>query len=120
MSQSPIDAPTFEALVALEADAAPGLVQGMIQKFFEDAPSSIEKIKQAIEKNDAHAVSLEVHNLKSSCAYLGAFPMRNICLELEHEVHPSANFSKVSSLTKQLEEEYQCVKSNLEMRRAAL
>lgn len=78
----------------------------LINMFFEQAPSSIEKIKNHADQKDAEKLGKEAHYLKGSALALGAVDMVEICKKLQtHEEHN--DLSDIQSLIEQLEFSYE-------------
>jgi len=79
-SENIIDPATFEALRdAMGADFLPELVQ----IYLDETPQIIEKLQQALAKQDCEAFRLAAHSIKSTSNSMGALPFGLLARELE-------------------------------------
>mgnify|MGYP003997106673 CR=1 FL=1 len=74
------------------------LIELILNSFFEEAPELIEKIEQAVNKNDIKGVQLSSHALKGSAANVNADLLRNAALEMETHAKAQNSDSFVSTL----------------------
>jgi HPt (histidine-containing phosphotransfer) domain-containing protein len=58
----------------------------VLAEFLMAAPARMERMRAAIEGEDATATGLEAHTLKGSCRMLGADALAAICEEIEGQV----------------------------------
>ncbi|MGE4108688.1 MAG: Hpt domain-containing protein [Bacteriovoracia bacterium] len=77
-----IDEAAITTLKELD-DGQPATLLQLLDLFFEVTPKKLEAIGQAIRAGDAKTVFTEAHGLKSSCRYVGALTMANLCEKLE-------------------------------------
>ncbi len=75
-----IDQTTFIALrESMGADFLPELAQ----VYFEETPQLLEKLHQALEKNDQEAFRMAAHSIKSTSNSFGALEFGTLAKELE-------------------------------------
>jgi len=80
---APILDSAIERLRELDPDGGLDGAKELIQVFLESAPENIEKMQEALDHDDAKAVCLNAHALKSGAAYVGAAPLSELCRRLE-------------------------------------
>ncbi|MCI0487344.1 MAG: ATP-binding protein [Blastocatellia bacterium] len=91
----------------------------LVDMFLEDAAQRLQALSSALAATDANAMAQESHALKSSCRYLGARRMAEICEKLEKSSR-AGTVSGADALLKTLEEEFPRVKSALESEKEKL
>lgn len=61
----------------------PEPVRDLIQSYLHEAPLALERVRSALERNNAADLAAAAHSLKSSSAMLGARQVSEIASELE-------------------------------------
>ncbi len=90
----------------------------MIDTYFDDTPTLVAAMRQALVSGDAVALRLSAHALKSNSANFGAPRLAALCQALEEQ--GSANtLDGASALLAQVEAEYGTVRQALEAARPA-
>jgi HPt (histidine-containing phosphotransfer) domain-containing protein len=92
---SSIDLSVLEGLKELSGDDGGEFLVTLIELFLTSTPKKVQKMKEALGRNDAKTVSFEAHSLKSSAASLGALAVSKIATEIENETKGS----KISAAT---------------------
>jgi HPt (histidine-containing phosphotransfer) domain-containing protein len=82
--QPGLDAATLDELRALAGDD-PAILDELIATFLEDAPALLNAMRDAIERQDADALRLAAHSLKSAGAQFGALALSAQCKALEQQ-----------------------------------
>ena len=59
------------------------LLEELLSLYFQEAPTRLAAARRGVEVEDAAAVQLAVHSLKSSSAQLGALHVQQLCQEAE-------------------------------------
>lgn len=83
---SSIDHQTFQGLVDLESQSAPGLVRDLVTDFIATAPVVMDRMESSIkagDPNELRSLSRAFHRI---CANLGATELSALCLGLESQV----------------------------------
>lgn len=78
-----LDRKILESLEKMAGNKAKDLLHDLIMAYFDDAPSRISAITEAIAKNDPFALRQAAHALRSASANLGAKQLSVVCQELE-------------------------------------
>jgi CheY-like chemotaxis protein len=91
----PLDRSVLAGLRELQGEGEPDLLDELIEMFFDDVPSQLEALQEAVEVGDAHSVERVAHTLKGSCGNMGATRMAAICAELQ-DIGPSKDLSRAS------------------------
>ena len=78
-----IDMQVLETLQAELAVVAPGLMSELIELYLTNTPHVLATMQQAITENEATALNINAHTLKSNSARLGAITCSRLCLDLE-------------------------------------
>jgi two-component system, sensor histidine kinase and response regulator len=78
-----LDRRALDALRALEAQGAKGLLTRAVELYLRDAARHVQAIQAAVAQGDAAAVRERAHALKSSSANLGAQHVALLCKQLE-------------------------------------
>jgi len=80
MTQSTIDAATFEEL---KATAGADFVRELVDTFLADAPEMLKGLRQALEDGDAERFRRVAHTLKSNSNTFGAATLAVLARQLE-------------------------------------
>jgi len=79
-----IDPGSLEELRALPDEDGQSLLRSLILTFIEDAPSSLNGMRAALDLGDARAAALLAHGLKGASGYLGAHRLAELCGKIEY------------------------------------
>jgi HPt (histidine-containing phosphotransfer) domain-containing protein len=77
----------------------------LIETFLQDAPKLIADMDQAVTKENAAALHLAAHSLKSNSADFGAILLSTLCKELE-QMGRNKSLAGAAALMPQLYHEY--------------
>lgn len=102
-----IDLPSLDpaALERLKRFGGGKLLGEMIRLFLTAAPERITAARVAVDANDAPALELALHSLKSSSAQLGAMRMQRLCAQGEQDAR-DGNLAAVRPVVGDLEQEF--------------
>jgi CheY-like chemotaxis protein len=78
----PVKPLSVDILAKLKAEDEEQLAQ-LIELFVESAPVTISDMQHALENSRAADMALAAHTLKGSCSNFGAFPLRDLCAQIE-------------------------------------
>jgi signal transduction histidine kinase/CheY-like chemotaxis protein/HPt (histidine-containing phosphotransfer) domain-containing protein len=78
-----INAYAFQALRALQQSGRPGLLTRIIKLFNREAPRLLNEMRDAVGAQDAEALRIAAHTLKSNCANVGAQSLAATCRDIE-------------------------------------
>jgi signal transduction histidine kinase/CheY-like chemotaxis protein/HPt (histidine-containing phosphotransfer) domain-containing protein len=84
VSESPLDESVLAQIRALQRPGAPSLLAKIINRYLDNFPTLVQRMREAVTHGDALALTEAAHSLKSSSANLGAVPLAALCKELEH------------------------------------
>lgn len=84
-SQAEVLDPTTvsELRKAAESYGNPQFIRQLVEIYRTNAPKRVEQIHKAVAEQDAAALTLVAHTLKSNCSMLGATAMAQLCARLE-------------------------------------
>ncbi|HEY8494094.1 MAG TPA: response regulator, partial [Myxococcota bacterium] len=108
-----LDRSALASIRALELPGAGGLLQRVIHRYAEDAPRLVEKMRAAAANDDAHALQVAAHTLKSASANVGAVKLAGMCKNLEMAGR-SGNTAGAAEAVLEVERELSRVASALE------
>ena len=80
-----IDREVFKELKKLQMPGFPDVVAELIKIFICDTPPKIKALEAAVGERNSVAVQKMAHNLKSSCANIGALRLSALCRTLEND-----------------------------------
>ena len=106
-----IDPKVIESMLVLGGGGRE-LLTKMIGLFLQDAPRRLAAIREAMKRDDAHAVAGAAHAFKSSSANLGAAALSDMCKRLERQCREGA-IATAPSLVAEIEAEYTQVAADL-------
>ena len=66
-----------------ELDSNTGLMERIINLYLQTAPQHMLELRNAVQHEDARALSRTAHTFKSSCAQLGAEHLAGLCNRLD-------------------------------------
>ena len=85
------------------------MLSGFIGMFVRDTAERLTRLDGLAAQQDAAAVEREAHNLKGSCANLGAERMAALCHQLETEAE-AGSLGSANELLKRLDSEFDRLK----------
>jgi HPt (histidine-containing phosphotransfer) domain-containing protein len=74
-----------EALEHLSQSGADSLVTELLGDFRADVAARLLRLRQAVARNDAATIKIEVHSIKGSAAQMGAAGLAAACRQVEIE-----------------------------------
>jgi HPt (histidine-containing phosphotransfer) domain-containing protein len=77
----------------------------------------LQRLEKAREQGNHHVVKLTAHELKGSCAGIGALSMSTTCRLIEEAMKRGDSIESVAELVEQLHESFRAVKRLLNERR---
>jgi len=78
-----VDLSALSDLLSSLGDKAPMAEARLIDTYLRELPRMIDQLRVALETGDREVLHRVVHTLKSSSASLGAFPLSQMCADLE-------------------------------------
>jgi signal transduction histidine kinase/DNA-binding response OmpR family regulator/HPt (histidine-containing phosphotransfer) domain-containing protein len=78
-----LDRAALASIRALERPGSRDLLRRVIDRYAEDAPRLVASMRMAAANDDAHALQVAAHTLKSASANLGALALAGMCKNLE-------------------------------------
>ena len=106
------DPAPLSRLEELQQGGERSLVQELIAIFLRQTPERLRVLRAAIENGDFIKASEEAHSLKSSCGYLGALKMEELCREVE-ETAAEAGRDRLAQLAARLGDAFEVVRLKL-------
>ncbi|MEW6304147.1 MAG: PAS domain S-box protein [Verrucomicrobiota bacterium] len=88
-------------------------VTELIDLYLEDAPERLQRMRSAIERNDAPALHSPAHSLKGSSSNLGAVRLASLCAKLDQK-SKAGDLAGASELYHQADAEFSRVRAMLE------
>lgn len=85
---------------ALQIEGTPDILTTIINLYLKETPGQLKKLYLALRANDAVEVRSVAHNLKTSCANLGALPLSALFKEIELKGHTNSLQGAVQLLIK--------------------
>ena len=108
-----INSEALDEIRSLQSPRRPTLLADLIRSFFESSEGLIEDLRNAVEADDATAVSETAHALKSSSGNVGARAVSKLASELE-ALGKTGDLSHSKSILNRLEELYASTQQALE------
>ena len=96
-----LDKSFLEDLRMLESNPPDGIVDEILNIFFEIAPKMVAELKTALDHSNLIEINRKAHSLKSSAGNLGATRMAEVCLQLERSTDLEQMRALVSVLTEE-------------------
>nr|WP_242041904.1 response regulator [Alkalinema sp. FACHB-956] len=114
-----IDEEAISELIDMLGEEGTSVFVEIIHNYFEDAPTCLRQMEQAIAQQDANGLRAAAHTLKGISAAIGALPLSEICKELElfgrqGNVDPAQ--MPIMPLLQQAQQEYDRVEAELHLR----
>ncbi|MFH0725137.1 MAG: response regulator [Pseudomonadota bacterium] len=78
-----LDPEALKNLRALQLSDAPDLFGTLVETYLHESPRLLERLRDAILREDLESASRAAHSLKSSSAVLGATRFAALCIEME-------------------------------------
>ena len=88
--KEPINRLALEKIRALQIEGAPDILTSIIGLYVKETPVRLKKLYQALRAGDAVEVRSVAHDLKTSCASLGALSLSSLFKEIEHRGHTNS------------------------------
>jgi HPt (histidine-containing phosphotransfer) domain-containing protein len=114
-----LDKQALDTLVGLFGDEGPEAISGLIDEYFDEIAFTLPKMDEAVEQQDANALYVLAHTLKSSSANMGAASIAAIAKQIEAAARVGEWEFAISQLA-ELKAEQPQVQRALEAYRAAL
>lgn len=103
--RSVIEKRVIENLKEMAATGNKSLIKELVLLFMQEATASIKKLREQVQNEDFVSVAKTAHYLKSSCANLGVFGMKDLTEKLELQKN-GGNKDQSMALVDGLEKEY--------------
>ncbi|HEY9621802.1 MAG TPA: Hpt domain-containing protein [Crinalium sp.] len=107
-----IDREILQNIRDIAGDQADELLEELIQNYLEDAPQSLQRIREALSADDAAKLEAAAHALRSISLNLGAASLADVCQSLEF-IGRAGNTDGADPLVIQAESIYEQVKEIL-------
>jgi CheY-like chemotaxis protein len=107
-----LDEKQLNSIRSLQREGAPDILEKVINHYFTEAPSFIQRLREAVLANEAGVIRSVAHSFKTSSANLGALLLADYCREMETLGLNNAMTSTREVLGK-IEEEYVAVSAAL-------
>lgn len=104
-----IDKVAIETLVSLQDEDNKAFLTSVFQEFCDHTNQNIEKLKMLASEEDIIMMRSMSHQLKSSCAMVGAKKLARLCAQLEFKV-ANNDLNNLHFLLGQIQSEHQQVK----------
>ena len=106
----------FSQLLQLQDESNPDFVQEIIELYFSDSSSKLDKLEQrlSVSQPDYSDIDQLVHQFKGSSASFGAHSMAQLCAKLR-ETCQAQDQASCQTLVKQAREVFEVLKSQLEV-----
>lgn len=88
-------------------------VTNLLNRFLQGTPERLRALQAAVAESDCEALEFQAHTLKSSCGYVGATVMVEVCQALE-SLGRAGETDDAGRLLSQLQESFALVTSALE------
>jgi CheY-like chemotaxis protein len=102
---SVLDASRLDEIRSLMTDDDPDFLFNIIEQFIRDTGRLIQEMKAALRANDAPALKVAAHTLKSSSASLGATDLSTLCKEVQ-TLAAEGSVEPAESIVVQIENEF--------------
>jgi len=112
LSEDPIDHGVLDSLRELGASDDPTLLSELIDSFLVNTDLRMEKLRTALEREDAEMLYKAAHSLKGSSGNFGAVNLGVLCQQMEEIVGHNGPVAARERL-RQIEVEYERVKQAL-------
>ena len=109
---SVIDESVLDGIRELQRAGRPNLLDKMILYFLHDGSRVLEKLREGLQTGDAEEIRYAAHTFKSSCAFLGALHLSELCQQIETAAREE-RCDAASELMVRIDAEYQVVRELL-------
>jgi PAS domain S-box-containing protein len=103
-----LDRNILDSIRSLQTEDTPDVFERVIGIYMQKSPLLLEKLRDAISRQDAAAIESAAHSLKSGNANVGALEMAALCSELE-QLGRAERIDRVPEIFARLEETYPLV-----------
>jgi polar amino acid transport system substrate-binding protein len=93
------------------------MMDELVPVFVDSTEVCLQRLEKAREQGNHHVVKLTAHELKGSCAGIGALSMSTTCRLIEEAMKRGDSIESVAELVEQLHESFRAVKRLLNERR---
>jgi HPt (histidine-containing phosphotransfer) domain-containing protein len=111
-----LDDNALNAIRSLERQGAADMLNKVVELYFHRTPLLLRELRQAASRDDAAALRLAAHSLKSSSANLGASHLAELCRQLEASAK-SGDLGRVPRQVAEIEAEYEKIRPALAQER---
>ena len=94
----------LDDIVEMDKGQEESLLKELVSLFQTQTPLQFQKINHGLTNKDATEIGRAAHTLKSSCSYLGAMEMVDICKKLETIQKGVVSWDEGSALYQRLQE----------------
>ena len=101
-----VDTQAWDIIKQLQKEGAPNLLHKIIGLYFDNSSKLISTMKEALAANDPEGLHRAAHSLKSNSRYLGAFPLGDLCQQLEAMSKYEGITAQSERLLTEIEREY--------------
>jgi len=112
-TEAALERAALDAIRVLDETGAAGLLQQVVQLYFESTPRLIAELRRAHAAGEVQAVRNAAHSLKSSSANLGATRLAEMCKAVEHAARAGALSADLPG-PDEIEREYAAVRRALD------
>ncbi len=102
-----------------QLDISCDLLSTLITLFLEDVPTRLVTLQNALQQGDAGALVRAAHSVNGSSGNLGAWRMRQLCIEIE-ACGKAKDLTRIRDLLAQLASEFELVRQRLMVEHATL
>ena len=103
-----LDSATFDGMKDLLEDEFPSF----LEMFFSENQEALDKIKNGLDQNDAHAIRAAAHNIKSSSGYIGAIKLSELAQKIETQAS-SGSTDNIDNMFNESMDIFNTLKRNL-------
>ncbi|MBW4682444.1 MAG: PAS domain S-box protein [Microcoleus vaginatus WJT46-NPBG5] len=108
-----IDSKALNELRQMLGEDSAEMLTIVIDSYLTDAVDLLQALRRAVEQEDATALNLPAHTLKSTSATLGAMVLAQLCKQLETMAR-TGMMAEAAAIVSQVEAEYERVKQALQ------
>jgi two-component system, sensor histidine kinase and response regulator len=101
-----VDTQAWDMIKRLQKEGTPNLLHKIIELYFDNSSKLISTMKESLAVNDPEALHRAAHSLKSNSRYLGAFPLGDLCQQLEAMSKSEGITDRSGTLVTEIEREY--------------
>jgi HPt (histidine-containing phosphotransfer) domain-containing protein len=88
-------------------------VQNLIARFIQTTPERLQLLQDAVAAGDCETIEFQAHTMKSSCGYVGATVMVEVCKMLE-SLARAGDIGDAGRLVEELQKSFELVTPRLE------